>query len=70
MTVGDRSSGKVMAMTGKRNPYGKLGVIKEGAMADILIYSANPPEGVAVVADPETTLKLIIKDGVVFKNEL
>ena len=57
-------------MTGKRNPYGKLGVIEEGAMADILIYSANPLEDVAVVADPETNLKLIIKDGVVFKNEL
>ena len=70
MTVGDRSSGKVMAMTGKRNPYGKLGVIEEGAMADILIYSANPLEDVSVVADPETTLKLIIKDAVVFKNEL
>ena len=64
------NGGKIVAMSGKRNPYGKLGVIEEGAMADILIYSANPLEDVAVVADPETNLKLIIKDGVVFKNEL
>ncbi len=64
------NSGKIVALTGKRNPYGKLGVIEEGAMADVLIYSKNPLEDVAVVADPETNLKLIIKDGVVFKNEL
>lgn len=70
MTAGDRSSGKIVAMSGKRNPYGKLGVIEEGAMADVLIYSANPLEDVAIVADPETSLKLIIKDGDVFKNEL
>jgi imidazolonepropionase-like amidohydrolase len=64
------NGGKIMGMSGKRNPYGKLGVIEKGAMADILIYSGNPLEDVAVVNDPETNLKLIIKDGDVFKNEL
>ncbi|EED31108.1 amidohydrolase [gamma proteobacterium NOR5-3] len=64
------NGGKIVGMTGKRNPYGKLGVIEEGAMADILIYSKNPMEDVAVVNDPETNLKLIIKDGNVYKNKL
>lgn len=45
-------------------------VIEEGAMADILIYNRNPFEDVAVVADPENNLKLIIKDGKVYKNTL
>ena len=64
------NGGTIVGMSGKRNPYGKLGVIEEGAMADILIYSANPLEDVAVVNDPETNLKLIIKDGNVYKNTL
>ncbi len=64
------NGGKIVGMTGKRNPYGKLGVIEEGAMADILIYSANPLEDVAVVADYENNLKLIVKDGNVYKNTL
>lgn len=64
------NGGKIVALTGKRNPYGKLGVIEEGAMADVLIYSKNPLEDVSIVEDYDTNLKLIIKDGEVFKNEL
>ena len=64
------NGGTIVGMSGKRNPYGKLGVIEEGAMADILIYSKNPLEDVAVINDPETNLKLIIKDGNVYKNTL
>jgi len=64
------NGGATVALSGKRNPYGKLGVIVEGAMADVLIYSKNPLEDVAVVADHETNLKLIVKDGKVYKNTL
>ena len=64
------NGGKIVGMSGKRNPYGKLGVIEEGAMADILIYSKNPLEDVAVVTDYDNNLKLIIKDGNVYKNTL
>jgi len=64
------NGGATVALSGKRNPYGKLGVIEQGAMADVLIYSKNPLEDVAIVADPENNLKLIIKDGKVYKNTL
>lgn len=64
------NGGKTVALCGKRNPYGKLGVIEKGAMADILIYSKNPLEDVAVVEDYENNLKLIMKDGEVYKNTL
>ena len=64
------NNGDIVALSGKRNPYGKLGVIEEGAMADVLIYSKNPLEDVAVVADPVNNLKLIIKDGKIYKNTL
>jgi imidazolonepropionase-like amidohydrolase len=64
------NNGDILALTGKRNPYGKLGVIEEGAMADALIYNKNPLKDIAVVADPENSLKLIVKDGKVYKNTL
>ncbi len=64
------NGGKIVAMSGKRNPYGKLGVIEEGAMADVLIYSKNPLEDVAVVADHENNLRVVVKDGKVYKNSL
>jgi imidazolonepropionase-like amidohydrolase len=64
------TGGEVVGLCGKRNPYGKVGVIEEGAMADILIYSKNPLEDVSIVEDYENNLKLIIKDGKTYKNTL
>jgi len=63
------TSGEVVGLSGKRNPYGKLGVIETGGMADILIYSENPLKDVSIVEDYESNLKLIMKDGKVYKNE-
>ena len=39
-------------------------------MADLLIYSKNPLNDVAIVEDHETTEKLTIKEGKVYKNTL
>ena len=64
------TGGEVVGLCGERNPYGKVGVIEEGAMADILIYSKNPLEDVTIVEDYENNLKLIIKDGKTYKNTL
>jgi len=64
------NNGEIVALSGKRNPYGKLGVIEEGAMADVLIYSKNPLEDIVVIADYGNNLKVIIKDGKVYKNTL
>ena len=64
------NNGEIVALCGKRNPYGKLGVIEEGAMADVLIYNKNPLDDIAIVADYESNLKLIIKDGKIYKNTL
>lgn len=63
---------RLFSLSGKINPYteGEIGVIKEGAYADLLIYEGNPIENIEVVAHPEKTLKLIMKDGEIYKNEL
>ena len=64
------NDGEIVALSGKRNPYGKLGVIEEGAMADVLIYDKNPLQDVAIIGDFENNLKLVVKDGKVYKNTL
>jgi imidazolonepropionase-like amidohydrolase len=54
---------------GTRNPYtGKLGVIREGALADLLLLNGNPLEDLSVLAKSEEGIALIMKDGKVFKN--
>jgi cytosine/adenosine deaminase-related metal-dependent hydrolase len=49
---------------------GELGVIAPGALADLLVIDGNPLDDIRVLTTPETTLKLIMKDGRIFKNEL
>lgn len=57
-------------LTGKRNPYGRLGVIEEGSMADIVIFGKNFMEDVSIIEDSQNNLKFIMKDGKTYKNEL
>lgn len=63
--------GRLFEMSTYKHPYqeGKLGQITEGAYADLLIIEGNPLNGVECVTNPKTQ-KLIMKDGVVYKNAL
>ena len=49
---------------------GMLGVIAEDAHADLLVVEGNPLADLGVLLDPQRNLKLIMKGGVVYKNEL
>jgi len=49
---------------------GQLGVIAPGAYADLLVVDGDPLQDVRVLTDPQKNLKLIMKDGVLYKNEL
>jgi imidazolonepropionase-like amidohydrolase len=62
----------LLALSRTRNPYkdGPLGIIAEGAYADLLLVDGNPLENIRLLEDPETNLKLIMKDGVIYKNTL
>lgn len=66
------SNAELLARAGKRHPYqeGPLGVIKPGAYADIIIVDGNPLKDIALLGDPEKNLKLIMKDGRIYKNAL
>lgn len=58
-------------LSGLRNPYpeGDLGVIKEGAYADMLLVDGNPLEDLKAVTNQDN-LKIIMKDGKIYKNTL
>ena len=77
--------GELAALTGGQNPYpaGPLGVIKEGAYADILLIDGNPLEDISVIGGSKElfdapdrkagdipTMQLIMKNGVIYKNTL
>jgi imidazolonepropionase-like amidohydrolase len=49
---------------------GELGTIAAGAYADLLVVDGDPLAGVGVLSDPQRNLKLIMKGGVVHKDEL
>lgn len=65
------TNGELMALSGSRNPYpGKLGVVEEGAFADLLLVDGNPLENISLIAEPGRNLRVIMKDGRVHKNTL
>lgn len=63
---------KWLAKSGTKNPYreGPLGVIKVGAYADMLLVKGNPVKDVSIMADWKNNLKVIMKDGKIYKNTL
>ncbi|WP_439400316.1 amidohydrolase family protein (plasmid) [Bradyrhizobium sp. PMVTL-01] len=61
----------LLALSGKRSPYpGRLGVVEQGAFADLLLVDGNPLENIDLIADPAKNFKVIMKDGRIFKNTL
>jgi len=65
------TNAELLAMSGKRNPYpGKLGVVEEGALADLLLVDGDPIADIRLVEDPAKNFVVIMKDGKVYKNTL
>ena len=49
---------------------GEIGSIAAGKRADLLVVEGDPLRSVGVLAKPEAHLRLIMKDGQIYKNEL
>ncbi len=65
------TNGELLAMSGKRNPYpGKLGVVEQGALADLLLIDGNPLADIKLIEDPAKNFVVIMKDGKIYKNTL
>ncbi len=62
---------ELLALSGPRSPYsGKLGVVEEGALADLLLVDGNPLDDIRLLADPNSKLVIVMKDGQIYKNLL
>jgi imidazolonepropionase-like amidohydrolase len=63
------TNAQLLALSGKRNPYpGKLGVVEEGALADLLLVDGDPIANIKLLEDPEKNLLVIMKDGRIYKK--
>ena len=60
---------ELLAMSGPRNPYpGRLGVVAEGALADLILVDGDPVANISLIARPDEAFTVIIKDGRLVKG--
>jgi imidazolonepropionase-like amidohydrolase len=65
------TNAELLALSGPRNPYpNKLGVLEEGAYADMILVDGNPIQNIKLIEDPTKNFVMIMKDGVVYKNTI
>ncbi|GAG34057.1 unnamed protein product, partial [marine sediment metagenome] len=72
LRIATSNGARMNELTGPNHPYqdGPLGVIKEGAYADILLVDGNPLDDIKLLVKPDKNLKIIMKDGKIYKNTL
>ena len=69
--MGEADNAELLALSGLRSPYpGKLGVVEEGALADLLLVDGNPVENIRLVENPAKNFVVIMKESKVYKNLL
>ena len=49
---------------------GEIGTVAVGARADLIVVDGDPLADLGVLQDPERHLRVVIKDGVVYKDTL
>lgn len=60
---------QLLALSGPRTPYpGTLGVVEEGALADLILVDGDPLADIDLIGDPGRRFVVIMKDGVVYKG--
>ncbi|KPF69126.1 hydrolase [beta proteobacterium AAP99] len=69
LQIATRVNGELLALSGLRSPYpGKLGVVEEGALADLLLVEGDPIANIKLIEDPARNFVVIMKDGRIYKN--
>jgi len=60
---------RLLALSGLRTPYpGRLGVVEEGALADVILVEGDPLANVELLGDPEANFAVIMKAGRIYKR--
>ncbi|WP_128970574.1 metal-dependent hydrolase family protein [Bradyrhizobium tropiciagri] len=71
LTMATSTNAELLSLSGPRNPYpGKLGVVQEGALADLLLVDGNPIDNIKLIEDPAKNFLVIMKNGKIYKNLL
>jgi imidazolonepropionase-like amidohydrolase len=71
LTMATSTNAELLDLSGLRNPYpGKLGVVEEGAYADLLLVDGDPLTNIELIEDPAKNFVVSMKDGNIYKNTL
>jgi imidazolonepropionase-like amidohydrolase len=71
LTMATATNAQLLKLAGLRDPYpGRLGVVQEGALADLLLVDGDPLTNIQLLEDPGRNLVVIMKDGKILKNLL
>lgn len=72
LKIATSENARLLELSGPRHPYqeGPLGVVKEGAYADLILVDGNPLKNLDLVGDPGKSFVVIMKDGKVYKNTI
>lgn len=66
-----QDNGELLQLSGLRSPYpGKIGVVEEKALADLILVDGNPLKNLSLIANPDKNFLVIIKDGQIYKNTI
>jgi imidazolonepropionase-like amidohydrolase len=69
LKLATHDNAQLLALSGLRSPYpGRLGVVQEGALADLILVNGDPLADIGLIADPGRNFALIMKDGVIVKG--
>lgn len=72
LTMATLHNATLLEASGPRNPYlgGTLGVVEAGAWADLLLIDGDPVADINLIANPDTSMVVIMKGGEIVKNIL
>ena len=69
LKIATHDNARLLALSGLRSPYqGKLGVVQQGALADLILVNGNPIANLELIADPDRNFAVIMKDGRIYKG--
>ena len=58
---------QLLALSGPRVPYeGRLGIVAEGALADLILVRGDPLADLDLIADPAKNFAVIMKNGIIY----
>jgi imidazolonepropionase-like amidohydrolase len=69
LRMATKGNAELLALSGPRGPYqGDVGVVRVGALADLLLVDGDPLANLRLIEDPARNFMVIMKDGVLHKN--